>query len=154
MASGITSFLSPSEVLLDIRAASKLSLLRELAERGAELTGLYPELIFAELSKRENLGSTGLGDGVAIPHATYTGLEEPFGIAARVKPAIDFESIDGKPVDLVFLLLTPASAEKTHLNALAAVSRKLRNRDVTMRLRAAVDRETFYGALTAGAPCV
>jgi PTS system nitrogen regulatory IIA component len=154
MASGISSFLSPCEVLLDIRAASKVSLLHELSERSADLTGLSPEYIFAELSKRENLGSTGMGDGVAIPHATYAGLKEPFGIAARIKPAIDFESIDSKPVDLVFLLLTPALSEKTHLNALAAVSRKLRNGDVTARLRAAVDRETFYGALTAGAHCV
>lgn len=147
MASCIVSFLMPRAVMLDIRASSKLALLHTLSERASEFTGLPPETIFTELNKRESLGSTGMGGGVAIPHAAYPGLKQTFGLAARIRPAIDFEAIDDKPVDLVFLLLTPASAEKAHLNALAAVSRRLRTREVAEKLRTAPDAAAFYDLL-------
>jgi PTS system nitrogen regulatory IIA component len=147
MSSCIPSFLSPGAVILDLRAATKPSLLHALSERASQPSGLPAETIFAELSKRESLGSTGMGDGIAIPHATYARLHRTFGLAARVKPAVDFDAIDGKPVDLVFLLLTPASSEKTHLNALAAISRRLRNRDVTEKLRAIAGPDGFYRLL-------
>jgi PTS system nitrogen regulatory IIA component len=153
MASAIVSFLSPRAVVLDIRATSKLALLHALSQHASEFTGFPAEAILAEINKRESLGSTGMGDGVALPHAKYEGLGQTFGLAARVKPAVDFDAIDGKPVDLVFLLLTPAASEKTHLNALAAISRRLRNREVREKLRAARDPEAFYGLLISDAPC-
>ena len=109
----------------------------------------YPaETVFAELDKRERLGSTGIGDGIAIPHAKYVGLSETIGLVARLKPALDFDAVDGRPVDLVFLLLAPASSDKMHLNALAAVSRRLRNREVIAKLRASPDAASFYSLLT------
>jgi nitrogen PTS system EIIA component len=147
MASSIVDFLSPNAVVLDLRAANKQSLLHALSEQASASTRLPSETIFAELNKRESLGSTGMGDGVAIPHATYSGLSQTFGLVARVKPPVDFEAIDGKPVDLVFLLMTPASGEKTHLNALAALSRRLRNRDVTGKLRTSADAVAFYNLM-------
>jgi len=147
MASSIINFLSPNAVILDLRAANKQSLLHALSEQASASTKLPAETIFAELSKRENLGSTGMGEGVAIPHATYSGLSTTFGLVARVKPPVDFEAIDGKPVDLVFLLLTPASGEKTHLNALAAISRRLRNREITEKLRTSADAAAFYNLM-------
>jgi nitrogen PTS system EIIA component len=144
----IKSFLSPSAVILDLRAADKRSLLLELSKRAAEIARLPAEAIFSELDKREGLGSTGIGDGIAIPHAKYEGLTETIGLVARVKPAVDFDAVDARPVDLVFLLLTPASSDKMHLNALAAVSRRLRNREVTAKLRASTDAESFYSLMT------
>jgi nitrogen PTS system EIIA component len=153
MASCISDFLLPSAVILDLRAATKQSLLHALSEQASGFTKLPAETIFAELNKRESLGSTGMGDGIALPHATYAGLNQTFGLVARMKPPVDFEAIDGKPVDLVFLLLTPMSAEKTHLNALAAVSRRLRNREVTEKLRTITDAAAFYTLLAGEKHC-
>ena len=103
------------------------------------------DVIVAELMKREQLGSTGMGGGVAIPHARYIGLKSRFGLVARLKPAVDFDAIDGMPVDLVFVLLVPSVAEGDHLNMLAAVSRRMRSREVTQKLRSIQDPDTFYG---------
>ena len=148
MSIGISSFLSPSAVVLDLRATDKTSLLHELSRRAAGIARLPTETVFAELDKRERLGSTGIGDGIAIPHAKYAGLTETIGLVARLKPALEFDAVDGRPVDLVFLLLAPASSDKMHLNALAAVSRRLRNRDVIAKLRASPDAASFYSLLT------
>jgi PTS system nitrogen regulatory IIA component len=148
MSIGISSFLSPSAVVLDLRTTDKTSLLHELSRRAAEIARLPAETIFAELDKRERLGSTGIGDGIAIPHAKYLGLTETIGLATRLKPALDFDAVDGRPVDLVFLLLAPASSDKMHLNALAAVSRRLRNREAIAKLRASPDAASFYSMLT------
>src|SRR5271168_3890040 len=148
MAIGISSFLTPRAVILDLRATDKTSLLHELSRRAAEIARLPAETVFAELDKRERLGSTGIGDGIAIPHAKYLGLSETIGLVARLKPALDFDAVDGRPVDLVFLLLAPASSDKMHLNALAAVSRRLRNREVIAKLRASPDAASFYLLLT------
>ena len=110
MSIGISSFLSPSAVVLDLRATDKTSLLHELSRRAVGIARLPRETVFAELDKRERLGSTGIGDGIAIPHAKYAGLTETIGLVARLKPALDFDAVDGRPVDLVFLLLAPASS--------------------------------------------
>ncbi|HVX34721.1 MAG TPA: PTS sugar transporter subunit IIA [Hyphomicrobium sp.] len=151
MASCIIDFLSPRAVMLDVRVPTKLALLRTLSERASAATGLPAETIFAELNKRESLGSTGMGDGIALPHAAYADLKQTFGLVARLKPPVEFEAIDSKPVDLAFLLLTPAGAEKTHLNALAAVSRRLRNRDVAEKLRMVNNENAFYDVLRGSA---
>lgn len=149
MPTSISSFLSPSDVFLDVGEPDKISLLSDLARRAAPSVGLSSDVIVTELMKRERLGSTGMGGGVAIPHARYTGLKKPFGLVARLKPPVDFEAIDNMPVDLVFLLLVPDAAEGDHLNMLAAVSRRMRSREVTQKLRSLKDKDIFYKLLTA-----
>jgi PTS system nitrogen regulatory IIA component len=106
----IKEFLSPSDTLVDIRASDKTRLLQELCHRAAATLNLAVERISAEILKREELGSTGTGGGVAVPHARIQGLNRSFGILARLNKPIDFEAIDGRPVDLVFLLLLPANS--------------------------------------------
>ncbi|WP_052699284.1 PTS sugar transporter subunit IIA [Hyphomicrobium sp. 99] len=149
MTINISSFLSPSDVFLDVRSPDKFSLLRDLAQRASPSTGLTSDMIVAELMKREQLGSTGVGGGVAVPHARYIGLKKPFGLVARLKPAVDFEAIDDLPVDLVFVLLVPSTADGDHLNMLAAVSRRMRSREVTQKLRSIQDPNIFYRLLIA-----
>ena len=148
LAMKVSRFLARDDVILDLRAADKITLLRELARRAADVVHLPAETIFREMSKREQLGSTGIGKGIAIPHARFAGLKAPFGIVARLKPTVNFDSVDGMPVDIAFMLLAPASPEKDHLTALAAVSRSLRDRSVLEQLRSSRDRESFYRLLT------
>ncbi len=107
----IKDFLAPANVIVDMRATDKEQLLRELSQRAAAALGLDAGPVTAEILKREELGSTGMGEGIAIPHARIPNLEKPFGILARLKKVIDFAAIDEKPVDLVFLLLLPDAAE-------------------------------------------
>src|SRR5215831_14300625 len=146
---GISAFLSPSDTLIDLRASDKTRLLQELSRRAAARLDLPPERISAEILKREELGSTGTGDGVAIPHARIQGLNRSFGIFARLSKPIAFEAIDGRPVDLVFLLLLPAIPAGEELKALASVARKLRDPGCLRRLRSAVGTAGLYDAITA-----
>ncbi len=146
----IKNFLAPDSVVLDVRAADKVALLRDLAQRAANAAHISAQTIFNELSRREELGSTGIGGGIAIPHARFAGIDAPVAVAARLKPPINFDSIDGLPVDLVFVLLIPSSSNTDHLNALAAVSRKLRERPVVEQLRLSRDAESFYRVLAGG----
>jgi nitrogen PTS system EIIA component len=145
----IKSILAPESVALDLRASDKLQLLRELAQRAAPRAGISAETVLGGLMRREELGSTGIGAGVAIPHARFDGIKEPLAFAVRLKPPVAFDAIDGQPVDLVFLLLTSSSANSDHLNILAAVSRRLRDPGVLQQLRASKDAVTFYCTLTA-----
>jgi nitrogen PTS system EIIA component len=133
----IKAFLSPTDTFVDVRASDNTHLLQELSRRAAATLNLAAEQISAEILKREELGSTGTGGGVAIPHARIQGLNESFGILARLKKPIDFDAIDSKPVDLVFLLLLPASPVSEQLNALASVARKLRDPASLHSLRSA-----------------
>jgi PTS system nitrogen regulatory IIA component len=109
---------------------------------------LAPERIAAEILRREELGSTGTGGGVAIPHARIQGLNRSFGILARLNRPIDFEAIDGRPVDLVFLLLLPANPVGEQLKALASVARKLRDPACLRDLRSASSSAGLYDAMT------
>ncbi|MGZ3412078.1 MAG: PTS sugar transporter subunit IIA, partial [Xanthobacteraceae bacterium] len=123
---GIQHFLSPDDVLISARFQDKKSLLKELAGRAASRLGLSSGAVFNEMQKREQLGSTGLGDGVALPHARFAEISKPYGIFARLKRPIDFDAVDGRAVDVVFFLLLPAQADGEQLTALASVARKLR----------------------------
>ena len=123
----IREFLAPADTLVDLRAADKTRLLQDLAGRAAAALNLAAERISAEILKREELGSTGTGGGVAIPHARIQGLNKSFGILARLNKPINFEAVDSQPVDLVFLLLLPANPVGEQLKALASVARKLRD---------------------------
>jgi PTS system nitrogen regulatory IIA component len=103
----IRDFLSSDHILLDLRASDKGRLLRELSALAASELGLDPNDVAEQIDKREELGSTGVGNGVALPHARLNGLESPFGLLARLHQKLDFDAIDGQPVDIVFLLLLP-----------------------------------------------
>ena len=143
----IEAMLSLNDVMTDVIASDKARLLQELSARAALGTGLDPVSISAAILKREELGSTGLGAGVAIPHAIVPGLSRPFGILARLKRALDFAAIDEQPVDIVFLLLLPHSPGSEQLSALAAVARKLRNPAIVLKLRKARNKLEAYQAL-------
>jgi PTS system nitrogen regulatory IIA component len=146
----IRSFLSPDDCTADLRVSDKTRLLQELSRRAAEALQLPAERVSGEILKREQLGSTGMGQGVAIPHARLSDVSKPLGLFVRLKRQIDFEAIDGKPVDLVFLLLLPATAEGEQLNALAGVARKLRDPEIVRNLRHAADATELYRTMAQG----
>jgi PTS system nitrogen regulatory IIA component len=143
----IAEFIAPDRVALNLRVRDKAQLLQELARRAEPSSGLSADTILAALRSREQLGSTGLGKGFALPHARIDGLTRFVGMLARLARPIDYDAIDGAPVDLVFLLLMPAAAGNNHVAALAAVSRRFRDANTTARLRKA-DAATAFGILT------
>src|SRR5882757_577279 len=107
----ISDLLSPTEILIDVRASQKGPLLQELAARAAASLGLPADQVTSYLLKREDLGSTGIGNGIAIPHARLPELKRPYGLVAKLKQGIEFDAIDGQAVDVVFVLLLPAAVE-------------------------------------------
>jgi len=139
-----TDLLAPDGIVLGLRAADKTELIKALAKRAAARLKLPAEAVSAPLLAREALGSTGIGRGIALPHARIATLPRPFGLLARLVKPIDFAAIDDEPVDLVFLLLTPENAGREHLAALAAISRMLRDGVVARNLRAARDASEIY----------
>jgi nitrogen PTS system EIIA component len=143
----IKSFLAPGDAVVDVRASDKTRLLTELCKRAAASLQLDADTVSGDILKREDLGSTGVGGGVAIPHARIGGLKAPFGILARLRKAIDFDAIDGQPVDIVFLLLLPTAPAGEQLNALASVARKLRDQKIVHDLRRASDSTSLYHAV-------
>jgi nitrogen PTS system EIIA component len=144
----IKEFLSPSQVAVDVRASDKAGLLRELAARAASALGLPSDSVASAIAQRDELGSTGIGGGAAMPHARLRKVARPFGVLARLTGPVAFDAIDGQPVDIVFLLLLPASSQLDQLNALAAVARKLRDKDVLSSLRSAASPSDLYRAMT------
>ena len=143
----ISDLLSPADVLIDVRASNKRKLLQELAAKAASSLGLGVDQVAPDLLKREDLGSTGVGGGVAIPHARLKDLQRPFGLMAKLKVPIEFDAIDGQAVDIVFVLLLPANAENGQLGALALVARTLRPREVRHRLRGAKNASELYSVI-------
>ena len=135
----ITDLVAPEAILPALKVNSKKQALQELAARAAALTGQNERAIFEVLLQREKLGTTAVGYGVAIPHGKLPKLEKLFGLFARLERPIDFEALDGQPVDLVFLLLAPEGAGADHLKALARIARLLRDQDVANKLRASRD---------------
>lgn len=144
----IGELIGPERVIADLRVRDKARALERLAERAAADTGLDVRSIATALASREELGSTGVGQGVAIPHARIKGLTQPFALFARLRSAIDFAAVDEKPVDLIFLLLLPELADNDHLAALACISRVLRDRTTADRLRTARNAKGTYAILT------
>src|SRR5262245_8731343 len=144
----INDVLSPTDIMVDLRASDKSHLLRLLSAQAAAVTGLDPEEVSTQIAKREELGSTGVGNGVALPHARLEGLAKPFGLVARLHRRIDFEAIDDQPVDIIFLLLLPSTPEDAQLNALACVARALRDPAALHRIRGASNREGLFRAIT------
>lgn len=147
----LMDLVSPDGVVAALRATNKKQALTALAGLAASVSGLPEGQILEGLMERERLGSTGVGNGIAIPHAKLEGLGRLHGLFARLEAPIPFESIDDQPVDLIFLLLAPAGAGADHLKALARVSRFLRNHAVCEKLRGSKDPRALYALLTAPA---
>jgi PTS system nitrogen regulatory IIA component len=144
----LTDILSSEAVEASLAAANKKALFQQLAASASRQTGLAVKEILASLNAREKLGSTGFGGGTAIPHGKIEGLTKVVGGFARLTQPIDFGAVDGLPVDLVFLLLSPPDAGADHLKALASVSRAFRDRQMLAKLRGARSRDALYALLT------
>jgi len=144
----ITDILTPAGVIANLRAGNKRQALQELAKRAAQLTGKPERAIFEVLLERERLGTTGIGRGTAIPHGRMVDLQQLYGMFARLEKPIDFEAIDNQPVDIIFLLLTPATAGADHLKALARISRLLRDKTICDKLRGTDRADALYALLT------
>lgn len=140
--------IEPQGVIASLKARSKKHVIEELAVKAAEITGLDARKIFEVILQRERLASTGVGRGIAIPHGRLPGLARMAIVFARLEEPIDFDGIDGEPVDLVFLLLAPEHAGAEHLKALARISRVLRDPLATEKLRATRERAALYAVLT------
>jgi PTS system nitrogen regulatory IIA component len=143
----IADLISPEGVMVPLKVTSKKQALQAMARKATEITGLEERTVFDVLLERERLGTTGVGNGIAIPHGRLPGLTTMHGVFARLARPINFDAIDEQPVDLIFLLLAPESAGADHLKALARVSRLLRDRGMCEKLRGAETPEAMYGLL-------
>jgi PTS system nitrogen regulatory IIA component len=144
----LNDLISPERIMPSLRANTKKQALQELSEKAAALSGLTAREIFDALLQRERLGSTGIGNGVAIPHGKLAKVKQIFGLFARLDRPIEFEALDGAPVDLMFLLVAPESAGADHLKALAQVARMFRDPSLTAKVRATRDASALYSVLT------
>tara|TARA_A100001037_G_scaffold273005_1_gene269548 strand:+ start:2084 stop:2548 length:465 start_codon:yes stop_codon:yes gene_type:complete len=135
--------LTPEAVIPQMKAESKKQALQELSGFAAELTGVEERTIFEVLLERERLGTTGVGNGIAIPHGKLEDVKQLCGMFARLDTPVDFDAIDDQPVDLIFVLLAPESAGADHLKALAWVSRLLRDNSICEKIRGSEDREAI-----------
>ena len=144
----LRDIVAPAAVIPVLKASDKKQALAELASRAAALSGLDERSIFETLFQRESLGSTGIGQGIAIPHGKLAKLDRLFGVFARLDRPIDFGALDGQPVDLMFLLLAPESAGADHLKALARIARLMRDPEIANKLRQSRDAESIYAVLT------
>lgn len=144
----ISDLISLEGIVANLRATSKKQALQDLARRAADVTGEPERAVFEVLIERERLGTTGVGNGIAIPHGKLPGLDQLYGLFARLDTPIDFDAIDEQPVDLICLLLAPESAGADHLKALARVSRLLRDRSICEKLRGSDTAEAIFALLT------
>ena len=143
----LAGLLQQSAIIPAMKANSKKQLLQELATKAAKITGIPEREIFDVILQRERLGSTGVGNGIAIPHGKLKDLSQITGLFARLETPVDFEALDDQPVDLVFLLLAPEGAGADHLKALARIARLLRDQEIAKKLRASKDAEALYSVL-------
>ncbi|MBO0905124.1 PTS IIA-like nitrogen regulatory protein PtsN [Jiella sonneratiae] len=144
----VNTLIDPGAILPDLKANSKKQVLQELAGRAAELTGLSEREIFETILGREKLGSTGVGNGIAIPHGKLADLDRIVGLFARLSRPVEFDALDDQPVDIVFLLLAPQGSGAEHLKALSKVARLLRNRNIVDEIRATRDGGAIYALMT------
>ncbi len=144
----ISELLTPTSVISNLRVTSKKQALQDLAKRAANLTGVHERSIFDVLLERERLGTTGVGNGIAIPHGKLSNMDRLYGLFARLERPVAFDSIDEQPVDLIFMLLAPETAGADHLKALAQVSRLLRDPKVCEKLRGTESSDGLFALLT------
>ncbi|PSM16615.1 MULTISPECIES: PTS IIA-like nitrogen regulatory protein PtsN [Nitratireductor] len=131
-------------VLPALKANSKKQVLQLLAEKASAITGLSEREIFDTILQRERLGSTGVGNGIAIPHGKLPGVDAITGVFARLETPVDFEALDDQPVDLVFLLIAPEGAGADHLKALSRIARVLRDSDTVAKIRGTKDATAIH----------
>lgn len=143
----IVNFLTPDSVFTDVKANSKKQVLQFISEEAAKNTNLDQREVFDALLERERLGSTGVGKAIAIPHAKFDGLDKVFGLFAKLDGEVDFESIDDKPVKLVFLLMVPGNAGADHLTALARISRFMRDENNIASILGADNVDSLHAVL-------
>ncbi len=144
----IAELISSEEIVPSLRVGSKKQALQELSRRAAELTGQPERAIFEVLIQRERLGTTGVGQGIAIPHGKLPELDRLYALFARLETPVDFDAIDEQPVDLICLLLAPETAGADHLKALAQVSRLLRNKAICEKIRGSDGPDAIYALLS------
>lgn len=145
----LADFLDFDVIKTGLSGGNKRSLLQQLANLAGQQLGIEPSMIYSSLTEREQLGSTGFGHGVAIPHGKIEDLNRIYGLFARLSEPLDYKAIDGRPVDLVFLLLSPLDAGADHLKALAAISRVTRNVAILEQMRGARGRDALAAVLLA-----
>lgn len=143
----LSEFLDFESIKPSLPAASKRALLQQLAQIAEQRLSLDSATILSSIVARERLGSTGFGEGVAIPHGKVEGLPQIYGLFARLAEPVDYRAIDGEPVDLVFLLLSPPDSGAEHLKALAAISRVVRNGAILEKMRGARSRDALAAVL-------
>src|SRR6266446_6659240 len=139
----LTDLVAPNAIIPALKVNSKKQVLQELAAKAAELCGQSERTILEILQQREKLGSTGVGNGIAIPHGKLPKFNKLSGFFSRLERPVDLQELVGQPVDLVFLLLAPEAAGAGHLKALARVACLLRDADVARKLRDSRDAEAF-----------
>ena len=144
----LNDILAAPVVLPALKAKNKKQVLQLLAAKAATSSGRSEREIFDTLLQRERLGSTGVGRGVAIPHGKLSKLDRLYGLFARLERPVEFDALDGEPVDLVFLLLAPEGAGADHLKALARVARLLRDEKTAEKMRSARDADALFALLT------
>ncbi|HMF66211.1 MAG TPA: PTS IIA-like nitrogen regulatory protein PtsN [Phyllobacterium sp.] len=140
--------IQPDAVLPALKVNSKKQLLQIMSEKAAALTGLSEREVFDTIVQRERLGSTGVGNGIAIPHGKINSVKRIAGVFAQLETPVDFEALDDQPVDIVFLLLAPENAGADHLKALSRIARMLRDPERIAKLRTAHDAGLIYELLT------
>ena len=143
----LSEIMSEKSILMGLKSNSKRQRLQDFAVKAAEITGLNERTIFDTIMERENLGSTGFGEGTALPHGRFEGLNRVYGLFARLNSPVDFEAIDGKPVDLIFMLLSPEGNGADHLTALAQASRFLKDESTRNKLRQISSSQEIYALL-------
>ena len=144
----LAELLQDDAIIPALRVNNKKQVLQEIAARAAKLTGLPEREIFDVVLQRERLGSTGVGNGIAIPHGKLSQLKSIAGVFARLETPVDFEALDDQPVDLVFLLLAPEGAGADHLKALSRIARVFRDADLVAKLRSTESPSALYACLT------
>jgi PTS system nitrogen regulatory IIA component len=143
----LSELLDFDSIRTGVSAKTKRALLNQLGLHAAQRMGLDPDAVQSCIAERERLGSTGFGNGVAIPHGKVAGLKTVYAMVVRLSDPIDFKAVDGAPVDIVFLMLSPPDAGADHLKALAAISRVVRNAATIEKLRGARSRDAFAAVL-------
>ncbi len=144
----LDDLLVPGSVLPALKVNGKKQAVQELSARAAAVTGLPERDVFDAVLQRERLGSTGIGAGIAIPHCKLPKVTKLHGVFARLEKPIDFDALDGEPVDLIFLLVAPEAAGADHLKALARMARLLRDPAITAKLRSMRDADGIFALLT------
>ncbi len=142
----ISEIMTVDSIVTGLKAGNKRQLLQELSEKAAAVTGINDRTIFDTLLERENLGSTGFGGGTALPHGRFAEAGKVYALLAKTAP-VDFEAIDGKPVDLVFVLISPEGSGADHLTALAGLSRILKDESLCERIRKMSSAEEIFALL-------